>query len=265
MPERFRHQRRSSRSPLMAEMKPQVYKDPRPAEYFHAVPRVRPQRLDLDLHAGPHRPHPADDPDLPRPRDRARERAAPGRLRPRPQPLQPDGPLLRRRLPAAEDPLHGQIAALRAAGPDLHLQARRRLPGPPRPPRRGGLQDRLRRCSTRARCCSSTPRAGARARSELGEPKPGIGRIALESGAPIVPVAIHGSAGVRGWKRLRFPKVTVQFGEPLSFPVEAATRAASASWRSATEVFADVREMYEELATRSGAGSGSRTPDRARA
>ncbi len=62
---------------------------------------------------------------------------------------------------------------------------------------------------------------GGRSRSgELGEPKPGIGRIALESGVPIVPVAIHGSAGVRRWKRLRFPKVTVEFGEPISFPVE---------------------------------------------
>ena len=62
---------------------------------------------------------------------------------------------------------------------------------------------------------------GGRSRSgELGEPKPGVGRIALESGVPVVPVAIHGSAGVRGWKRLRFPKVTVQFGEPLTFPVE---------------------------------------------
>ena len=72
---------------------------------------------------------------------------------------------------------------------------------------------------------------GGRSRSrELGEPKPGIGRIALESGAPIVPVAIHGSAGVRGWKRLRFPKVTVEFGKPMTFPVEP-SRAASASSR----------------------------------
>ena len=62
---------------------------------------------------------------------------------------------------------------------------------------------------------------GGRSRSgELGEPKAGIGRIALESGAPVVPVAIHGSASVRRWKRFTFPKVTVQFGEPLTFPVE---------------------------------------------
>src|ERR1700754_31837 len=63
---------------------------------------------------------------------------------------------------------------------------------------------------------------GGRSRSgELGEPKPGIGRIALESGAPIVPVAIYGSARVRRWKHGSFPRVTVQFGEPLTFPVEA--------------------------------------------
>ena len=50
---------------------------------------------------------------------------------------------------------------------------------------------------------------GGRSRSgELGEPKPGIGRIALESGAPVVPVAIHGSDKVRRWKRFAFPKVT---------------------------------------------------------
>src|SRR6202167_2862214 len=47
--------------------------------------------------------------------------------------------------------------------------------------------------------------------------KRGIGRLALESGAPVVPIAIHGSSRIRNWKRLRFPKVTVQYGEPLRF------------------------------------------------
>ena len=45
--------------------------------------------------------------------------------------------------------------------------------------------------------------------------KRGIGRLALETGAPVVPVAIHGSSQVRNWKRLQFPKVTVQYGEPI--------------------------------------------------
>jgi 1-acyl-sn-glycerol-3-phosphate acyltransferase len=103
---------------------------------------------------------------------------------------------------------------------------------------------------------------GGRSRTQtLGEPKPGIGRIALESGAPIVPVAIHGSEYARQWKRFRFPKTTVQFGEPLTFPVEPSA-GRERQLEVATEVFAQVREMYEGLATRSAARSGRRSPDR---
>jgi 1-acyl-sn-glycerol-3-phosphate acyltransferase len=93
---------------------------------------------------------------------------------------------------------------------------------------------------------------GGRSRSgKLKEVKPGIGRIALESGAPVVPVAIHGSERVRRWKRLSFPKVTVRFGEPLSFPVEGAPTHEH-QLEVAQEIFAPVRGMYEELVTRSG-------------
>jgi 1-acyl-sn-glycerol-3-phosphate acyltransferase len=106
---------------------------------------------------------------------------------------------------------------------------------------------------------------GGRSRSgALGEPKPGIGRIALETGAPVVPVAIHGSERVRGWKRLRFPRVTVRFGEPVSFPVEEAPDR-ERQLQVATEIFGLVREMHEELATGSAARSGRRSPDRDRA
>jgi 1-acyl-sn-glycerol-3-phosphate acyltransferase len=106
---------------------------------------------------------------------------------------------------------------------------------------------------------------GGRSRSgEMGTPKPGIGRIALESGVPIVPIAIHGSARVRGWKRLRFPKVTVRFGEPVSFPVESSP-SRERQLEVATQVFDRVRTMYETLATRSEARAGRRSPDRVRA
>jgi 1-acyl-sn-glycerol-3-phosphate acyltransferase len=93
---------------------------------------------------------------------------------------------------------------------------------------------------------------GGRSRSgRLKEVKPGIGRIALESGAAVVPVAIQGSEGVRRWKRFRFPKVTVQFGEPLSFPTEKAP-SRERQLEVAERIFAPVREMYAGLATRSG-------------
>lgn len=85
---------------------------------------------------------------------------------------------------------------------------------------------------------------GGRSRSgTLGEPRPGIGRLALESGVPVVPVAIHGSSGVRGWKRLRFPKVSVQYDEPMTFErVEHPTKEQSAE--AAQQIFDRVRSMY---------------------
>src|SRR6478609_11336446 len=84
---------------------------------------------------------------------------------------------------------------------------------------------------------------GGRSRSQtLGEPKPGIGRIAVETGAPIVPVAIHGSERARQWKKLRFPKTTVQFGEPLTFTVEPAP-SRERQLEVATEIFGRVREL----------------------
>ena len=88
---------------------------------------------------------------------------------------------------------------------------------------------------------------GGRSRSTtLGEAKPGVGRLALESGVPVVPVAIHGSRGVRGWRRLSFPKVTVQYGEPITFPVvEAPTR--EQQLEAAHRIFEPVKEMYAAL------------------
>ena len=72
---------------------------------------------------------------------------------------------------------------------------------------------------------------GGRSRNGLvGEDaKAGIGRLALESGAAVVPVAILGSHQVRNWKRLRFPKVVVRYGRPIRFEriARADTRAAA--------------------------------------
>jgi 1-acyl-sn-glycerol-3-phosphate acyltransferase len=88
---------------------------------------------------------------------------------------------------------------------------------------------------------------GGRSRSgRLGEPKAGIGRLALESGAPIVPVAVHGSAAARRWKRFVFPKITVQYGEPLSFAVEPEPDH-ERQLEVAVEIFDRVRAMYAEL------------------
>jgi len=52
----------------------------------------------------------------------------------------------------------------------------------------------------------------------LGRPKRGIGRLALDTGAPVVPVAMIGTEAVRkGW-RIRPHKIRVRIGSPLTFP-----------------------------------------------
>jgi 1-acyl-sn-glycerol-3-phosphate acyltransferase len=61
-------------------------------------------------------------------------------------------------------------------------------------------------------------------RSRTGElaptARPGIGRLALQAGAPVVPVAILGSHQARNWRKGRLPKVIVRYGPPLRFAAE---------------------------------------------
>ena len=91
---------------------------------------------------------------------------------------------------------------------------------------------------------------GGRSRSgRIGDrARPGIGRLALESGAVVVPVAIHGSERVRNWKRLQFPKVTVLYGEPFRYErVDEATR--DQQQAVADDILDAIRELYGRLET----------------
>jgi 1-acyl-sn-glycerol-3-phosphate acyltransferase len=91
------------------------------------------------------------------------------------------------------------------------------------------------------------------------EARPGIGRLALEAGVPVVPVAILGSYQVRNWKRLRFPEVTIQFGEPFRFEtVKSATR------EQQQEAATYIRELHTELSRvgRKGARRAARAQPR---
>ena len=87
-------------------------------------------------------------------------------------------------------------------------------------------------------------------RSRTGElasaAKPGVGRLALESGAPVVPVAILGSNQVRNWKRLQFPRVTVQYGTPFRF--ERLEHSGREQQQEAADYILDrVREIHSQL------------------
>lgn len=61
---------------------------------------------------------------------------------------------------------------------------------------------------------------GTRTRSgPLGSPRRGLGRLALETGAPVAPVAVIGTEEVRrGW-RVRPRRVRMRAGRPLRFPL----------------------------------------------
>jgi 1-acyl-sn-glycerol-3-phosphate acyltransferase len=92
---------------------------------------------------------------------------------------------------------------------------------------------------------------GGRSRSgKLGKPKPGLGRLALESGVPVVPVAIHGSERARDFK---LPKVTIQYGEALRFErVQRPDREQCA--QVSAQVFERIREMHDALGSKGRRG-----------
>jgi 1-acyl-sn-glycerol-3-phosphate acyltransferase len=96
--------------------------------------------------------------------------------------------------------------------------------------------------------CIAMYSEGGRSRTgKLSETvRPGIGRLALESGATIVPLAIHGSSRVRNWKRLRFPKVTVLYGDPIRWE-RIADPTREQQQEVADAIFAEVRKLYAHL------------------
>jgi 1-acyl-sn-glycerol-3-phosphate acyltransferase len=78
------------------------------------------------------------------------------------------------------------------------------------------------------------------------EAKRGIGRLALETGTPVVPIAIHGSSRVRNWKRLQFPKVTIMYGEPIRWELlENPTREQQQAVADA--ILLEIRALYDGL------------------
>ena len=87
-------------------------------------------------------------------------------------------------------------------------------------------------------------------RSRTGEmsarPRRGIGRLALESGAPVVPVAVHGSSHVRNWRRGHFPKVTVRFGDVVRWE-RTPTPTRDQQQAVADDVFARIKRLYATL------------------
>jgi 1-acyl-sn-glycerol-3-phosphate acyltransferase len=94
--------------------------------------------------------------------------------------------------------------------------------------------------------------------------KRGIGRLALETGTPIVPIAIFGSSHIRNWKRLRFPKVTIQYGRAISWErVENPTPEQQQAVADA--VLSEIRELYAGLQEHGRKGALRRVREQRRA
>jgi 1-acyl-sn-glycerol-3-phosphate acyltransferase len=110
---------------------------------------------------------------------------------------------------------------------------------------------------------SPTTRRSRRRTGELGEAKPGVGKLALETGVPVVPTAIVGTERARNWKRLQFPKVTVQYGDAIRFEkVEEATREQAQA--AADVVFQEIKALHGALRETNGRKNAIAAARRAR-
>jgi len=93
---------------------------------------------------------------------------------------------------------------------------------------------------------------GGRSRSGgLGTPRPGVGRLALETGVPVVPVALVGTDKTRNWRRGQFPKVTAHFGAPVRFDKLDSEPTRDQAQYASERIFERIETMWE-------AGRGAR-------
>ncbi len=83
-------------------------------------------------------------------------------------------------------------------------------------------------------------------RGALGSPRRGVGRLALQTGAPVIPTAVLGTEHVRrGW-RIRPRKVKVRLGKAMTFPVAEEPSRALAETVTA-RIWPNVQLQWEDL------------------
>jgi 1-acyl-sn-glycerol-3-phosphate acyltransferase len=83
-------------------------------------------------------------------------------------------------------------------------------------------------------------------RGSLAEPRRGVGRLALQTGAPVIPVAVLGTEHVRrGW-RIRPRKVKVRLGKAMTFPRAAEPSRGLASMATG-RIWPNVELQWEDI------------------
>jgi len=97
----------------------------------------------------------------------------------------------------------------------------------------------------------------------LGKPRRGVGRLALETGVPVAPVAVIGTEDVRrGW-RIRPRKVRLRVGRPLHYPT--VERCSPSLAGAVTErIWACVSLQWDWLGGEAGTGREPESEPRAR-
>jgi 1-acyl-sn-glycerol-3-phosphate acyltransferase len=75
---------------------------------------------------------------------------------------------------------------------------------------------------------------------------PGVGMIAVRSGAPVIPVAVKGTNRIVDRSRVRFPAVRVSIGHPVDLGGLEGRRSAVYA-EAAQRMGAAVSELYEEI------------------
>lgn len=84
-------------------------------------------------------------------------------------------------------------------------------------------------------------------RGTLHNPKRGVGRLALETGAVVIPTAVIGTERVRrGW-RIRPRKVKVRLGPPMSFPPAADEPSPALAEAVTARIWPNVLLQWEDL------------------
>jgi 1-acyl-sn-glycerol-3-phosphate acyltransferase len=90
----------------------------------------------------------------------------------------------------------------------------------------------------------------------LGPPKSGLARLALATGAPVVPVGIWGAKRPSAYGRRGFAwfprRVTCVWGAPISFPVEAEPSRERVE-QVRDEIWSHVERLYAEARQHAGA------------
>ncbi|MGE5282972.1 MAG: 1-acyl-sn-glycerol-3-phosphate acyltransferase [Chloroflexota bacterium] len=88
---------------------------------------------------------------------------------------------------------------------------------------------------------------GTRIRSgALAEPRRGVGRLALQTGAPVIPAAVLGTEAVRrGW-RVRPRKIKVRLGKAMTFP-RAAEPSRGLAETVTARIWPNVELQWEDL------------------